>query len=429
MTAVDRAGLFRAAQRSALAQLENNAASFGSRFPGDTSQGQVYRPRQQDGHWEGSNVGWSTGFWNGMCWLGYEMSGRHAFRSCAQQQNASFAQRLVRRIDLNRHELGMLYGPSFVAAYRVTGNPWYRSQVLEAAKLLQARFLPEPGVVQAWGRLDDAREQGRIIIETVMNTPLLHWASAQTGNPVFAEAAARHLARSRELLVRRDGSIRQSCHLGLAGGQPHTYQAWQAQSEDTCWARGQAWAIYGFALNHRMAPGLGLLDAAREMADYLLSRMPADGVLHWDLALDWRSGQQRDSSAASIAVCGLLELAGQLGEGGARYREAALEMLESLVHTCAAPLGHGKGLLSHGVYSLPEGRGVDESNLWGDYHYLEALARVNHGWSSFWHVAGPAAADAIAAQQAPLWADYDFLGALPRVASQQRSFWRADALT
>ena len=208
MTAVDRAGLFRAAQRAALAQLENNAASFGTRFPGDTSQGQVYRPRQMKGHWEGSNVGWSTGFWNGMCWLGYEMSGRQAFRAFAQQQNASFAQRLARRIDLNRHELGMLYGPSFVAAYRITGNPWYRGQVLEAAKLLQARFVPEPGVVQPWGRLDDAREQGRLIIETVMNMPLLHWASARTGNPSYAEAATRHLARSRELLVRRDGSIR-----------------------------------------------------------------------------------------------------------------------------------------------------------------------------------------------------------------------------
>jgi unsaturated chondroitin disaccharide hydrolase len=426
MTAVDRAGLFRAAQRAALAQLENNAASFGSRFPGDTSQGQVYRQRQHDGHWEGSNVGWSTGFWNGMCWLGYEMSGRPAFRAFAQQQNASFAQRLVRRIDLNRHELGMLYGPSFVAAYRVTGNSWYRSQVLEAAKLLQARFLTEPGVVQAWGRLDDAREQGRIIIETVMNMPLLHWASAQTGNPAYTQAAARHLARSRELLVRSDGSIRQSCRLGLRGAQSHTYETWQAQGEETCWARGQAWALYGFALNHRMAPGLGALETARDMADYLLSRMPADGVLHWDLALDWRSGQQRDSSATSIAVCGLLELAEQLGDCGARYREAALDMLESLVRNCAAQSGSGKGLLAHGVYSLPEGRGVDESNLWGDYHYLEALARCNHGWSSFWHA--PAAARE-AAQEAPLWADYDFLGAVPYAASKQRSFWRADALT
>lgn len=412
MTAVDRAGLFRAAQRAALAQLENNAASFGARFPGDTSQGQIYRPRQQAGHWDGENVGWSTGFWNGMCWLGYEMSGRHAFRAFAQQQNASFAQRLVRRIDLNRHELGMLYGPSFVAAYRVTGHTWYRGQVLEAAKLLLARFDPEPGVVQPWGRLDDAREQGRIIIETVMNMPLLHWASAQTGHPAYAEAAARHLARSRELLVRRDGSIRQSCLLGAAGAQSQSCQSWQPHSEDSCWSRGQAWAIYGFALNHRMAPRLGLLETARDMADYLLSRMPADGVLHWDLALDWRSGQQRDSSATSIAVCGLLELAQQLGDSGARYREAALDMLESLARTCAAPTGHGKGLLSHGV---------DESNLWGDYHYLEALARVNHEWSSFWH-------DAVSVAESTAVDHFGFLGALPCMAGNQRSLLRADAL-
>jgi len=423
MAVDERTALFRAAQRAALTQLENNAASFGTRFPGDTSSGQVYRPRQQPGYWEGSNVGWSTGFWNGMCWLGYEISGRAALRSFAQQQNASFAQRLARRIDLNRHELGMLYGPSFVAAYRITGNPWYRGQALEAARLLQARFLPQSGVVQAWGRLDDARERGRIIIETVMNMPLLHWASAQCGNAAYTESAACHLARSRELLVRRNGSIKQSCQLGAGGSQPHRYQAWQAQSEDSCWARGQAWALYGFALNHRMAPGLGLLETAREMAEYLLARMPPDGVCLWDLELDWRSGQERDSSATAIAACGLLELAGQLGEGGARYRETALAMLESLVRTCAAPSGHGRGLLAHGVYSLPEGRGVDESNLWGDYHYLEALARVNHGWSSFWLDQSPARAEA--APDAPLWADYDYPGILPRKLLGSR---HADAL-
>ena len=249
---------------------------------------------------------------------------------------------------------------------------------------------------------------------------------AGTSSPAFAAAAGQHLARSRELLVRRDGSIRQSCRPSGAGGE-HRYQAWQAHSEDSCWARGQAWALYGFALNHQMAPELGLLATARELAEYLLARLPADGVCHWDLELDWRSGQERDSSATAIAVCGLLELAGQLGAAGARYREAALAMLERLVRTCAAPAGHRKGLLAPGVYSLPHQRGVDESNLWGDYHYLEALARVNHGWSSFWLYEGPAHAQSAPEQALPLWGDFDFLAALPRGAAHQKSFWRAAA--
>ena len=260
-----------------------------------------------------------------------------------------------------------------------------------------------------------------------MNIPLLYWASAQTGDPAFAESAASHLARSRDLLVRRNGSIKQSCQLGQGGAQ-HKFQAWQAQSEDTCWARGQAWALYGFALNHRMAPGMGLLETAREMAQYLLARLPADGILHWDLELDWRCGQQRDSSASAIAVCGLLELADQLGEAGARYRDAALEMLENLVRLCAAPTGPGRGLLAHGVYSLPEGRGVDESNLWGDYHYLEALARVNHGWTSYWLHQGVAPVEAQPVRVAPPWADCSFPGAVPRAVARQPGFRRADAL-
>jgi unsaturated chondroitin disaccharide hydrolase len=423
----NRKDLFQAAQAAALAQHENNVATFGTRFPDDTSKRQVYRERQHSGYWGGANVGWSTGYWNGMSWLAYELSGNPFFRSGAQQQNASFAQRLARRIDLNRHELGMLYGPSFVAAYRATGNPWYCGQVLQAARMLQVRFEPKAGFLQAWGRLDDERERGRIIIETVMNTPLLHWASSQSGDPAFADAASSHLLRTRELLVRRNGSIKQSCQLDAEGIHPPRYQSWQAQGEDTCWARGQAWAIYGFALNHRMAPGFGFLETAREMAEYLLARMPPHGICQWDLGLDWRSGQPQDSSASAIAVCGLLELAGQLGEAGARYRQAALDMLESLVRQCAAGAGHGKGLLAHGVYSLPQGRGVDESNLWGDYHYLEALARVNRDWTSFW-LDGSRAVRPAPAADTPLWADYDFPDVLPRLRAAQPHFYCKDGV-
>jgi len=384
-----RAELFRDAEAAALVQVENNGVCFGTRFPDDTTKGQQYKLRQVAGYWSGSNVGWTTGFWTGMGWLAHEISGRFVFRQWAQSHYSSFAQRLALRVDLGYHDLGFLFGPTCVAAHRITGEWRYRALAMEAATILQARFLPRAGVIQAWGRLDDEKEQGRIIIDTVMNLPLLHWTSAQTGDARFTDAARAHLAKTRELLVRADGSTAHSCHLDIESGEVLRVSTVQGLADDSCWSRGQAWAIYGFALNHRHVPELRLLDTACAMADYLLAHMPEDGVCQWDLSLDWRLGVQRDSSASAIAVCGLLELAGQLppGRDRERYQQAALHMLEGLVLHCAAPLRNTYGLLSHGVYSLPEGRGVDEANLWGDYYYLEALARVSRNWSSFWHAA------------------------------------------
>jgi unsaturated chondroitin disaccharide hydrolase len=159
-------------------------------------------------------------------------------------------------------------------------------------------------------------------------------------------------------------------------GQPLRGETEQGSADDSCWARGQAWGIYGFALNHRYTGDPTLLDAARRCADRFLSHLPADGVAYWDLEFGDGSGEERDSSAAAIAVCGLFEL------GGERYRSAALRILGSLIDGYAAT---ESALLRHGVYDKPKGIGVDEGTLWGDYFYLEALTRVTRpDWKDHW---------------------------------------------
>lgn len=389
-----QARLFQTAQAAALAQLERHAVGYGAGFPDDTATDGVYRLRRAPGFPEGANVGWTTGFWTGMGWLAHELSGRSVFRQWAQGHHASFASRVALHTDLDHHDLGFLYGPS-VAAFGITGEGRHRALALGAAQVLAERFLPAAGVIQAWGRIgdrSDQRDQGRIIIDTLMNLPLLHWASAESGDARYGDAARSHLARTLALLLRPDGSSAHSCHIDLDTGEALRISTVQGHGSDSCWARGQAWGVYGLALNHRHAPEQGALDAACRMADHMLAHLPDDGVCQWDLALDWRGGEQRDSSASAIAVCGLLELAEQLPPGARsrHYRETALHMLQGLAAGCAAPPGPGRGLLLHGVYSYPEGRGVDEANLWGDYYYLEALARVNAGWRSYW--SGSAAA-------------------------------------
>ncbi len=370
----------------ALCQLEANLPRYGVHFPDDTTRRNHYTLRQWEQLPPGANSGWTSGFWTGMLWIAYELSGIAAFREHAAGQLPSFADRLERRIQIDHHDLGFLYTPSAIAAWRITGDAGAHAMALRAAGCLMARYLPKAGIIQAWGDLDDPQQRGRIIIDCLMNLPLLHWAGARSGMPAYRGAALSHLRRSRDFLVRPDHSSFHTYYFDPDSGEPLRGSTAQGKSDDSCWARGQAWGIYGFALNHRHAPELGLLDVARQQADYFLRRLPAHGIAFWDLAYGEGSGEPWDSSASAIAACGLLELAEQLPPGAARthYHDAALHILHGLAARCAAQRPGSDALLLHGVYSKPHGQGIDEANLWGDFFYLEGLARVTRGWTSYW---------------------------------------------
>ncbi|OFA03291.1 glycoside hydrolase family 88 protein [Duganella sp. HH101] len=375
-----------AALQAALTQLSANLPRYTMLFPDDTSHANHYEPRRFEHYADGANTGWTTGFWTGMLWMAHELSGKAEFREAALAQLPSYGERLAKRINIDHHDLGFLYMPSCVAAYRITGDEGARKMALDAADHLMQRYLPKAGIIQAWGDLSDPQQRGRIIIDCLMNLPLLHWAGGKERRSSYKAAAMTHALRSRDYLVRSDDSSFHTFHFDPQTGAPLRGSTAQGWSDDSCWARGQAWGIYGFALNHRYAPHLGLLQVAMRQADYFLRRLPANGIAYWDLAFDERSGEPWDSSASAIAVCGLLELSDQLEEGEPRrrYRAAALHILDGLVRLCAAQPGDSNALLLHGVYSKPHGHGVDEANLWGDFFYLEALSRVARGMAGYW---------------------------------------------
>jgi unsaturated chondroitin disaccharide hydrolase len=251
-----------------------------------------------------------------------------------------------------------------------------------------ARYLDQIGVFQAWGMLDDPQLRGNTIIDSLMNMPLLYWASAQTGDPRFAAAATRHAMRLREDVVREDDSTFHTFYWDVATGEPLRGSTAQGYADDSCWARGQAWAIYGFALNHRYTVDEAFLEVAQRCADYYLDRLPADHVAYWDLVFGDGSDEERDSSAAAIAVCGLHELARYLPDGDRRqrYERAAEKMLASLIADYTPrDQPEWNTLLLHGVYDKPKAIGVDEGSLWGDYFYLEALVRMlKPDWEIYW---------------------------------------------
>jgi unsaturated chondroitin disaccharide hydrolase len=373
----------------ALDTIQANIKTFGAHYPDDTSTKNVYalrRPRY--GFQEGANFGWTTSFWPGQLWLAYELTGEELYREEGEKHLQNFLNRLENEIDLDHHDIGFLYSLACVAPFRITGNERAKEGAIQAAEVLMRRYMPKIGVFQAWGAMDHPEMRGNTIVDSLMNTPLLYWASEQSGDKRFAEAAHRHTSRVQEDLLRPDNTTFHTFYWDVETGAPLRGKTAQGYADASCWARGQAWASYGFALNYRYTKEASFLEAGQRCTDYFLEHLPEDSVVYWDLVFDDGSKEERDSSAAAIAVCALLELSRHLAnsEAGQRYQTAADMILASLIANYA-PCDPSKSnaLLLHSVYSKPQGNGVDEGSLWGDYFYLEGITRrLKPDWNVYW---------------------------------------------
>jgi unsaturated chondroitin disaccharide hydrolase len=364
---------------AALDRVDRTLPCFTERFPAPSSINGFYPAIGNDE--------WTNGFWTGMLWLAWELRGSARYRIAAEAQVASFVSRLARRINVDHHDLGFLYSLSACAAYRLTGSKVGRSAGIGAARLLLDRFDPIARVIQAWGDMNDPDQRGRMIIDCNLNLPLLYWASAETGDKSYREAADAHLERAAQLLVRPDGSTFHTFYVDTSNGDPRFGSTHQGHSDDSCWSRGQAWGIYGFALGFRHTGKHELVELAARLADYFLERLPSDSIACWDLIFTDDNETPRDSSAAAIAACGLIELSSALPPRDCRrkkYEQAAWRIMRSLHNSYLAPLSGSNALLAHAVYHMPNNVGVDESCIWGDYFYLEALMRLRRPWLPYW---------------------------------------------
>jgi unsaturated chondroitin disaccharide hydrolase len=334
------------------------------------------------------NVEWTPGFWTGLLWLAHQQTGDAMYRDSALALIPSFGARLAAGgAGVDTHDLGFLYTLSCNAAWTQTGSAEARALAVRAADLLAARYWKGGRIFQAWGRLDDAAERGRIIVDSTMNMPLLFSAAREDERSVYRDMAVNHLDQCARLLVRPDGSTYHTYFVDTETGKGLYGKTEQGLSDQSCWARGQAWGIYGFALAYRHTRDDRFRETARQLARHFLDRLPADGICRWDLYLRDEERQERDTSAAAIAASGLLELSGLL-DAGDRDRSAlsgaAAEMLDTLSSHYLATDPDEDGILSGGVCHRPQGHGVNECCLWGDYFYVEALARRTTAWSSFW---------------------------------------------
>jgi unsaturated chondroitin disaccharide hydrolase len=246
--------------------------------------------------------------------------------------------------------------------------------------MLLRRYRPTGRYIQAWGDVGDPTEGGRAIIDTMMNLPLLFWASEQTGDPAYRQAAKTHAETTRRYLLRPDGASYHTFFFDQRSGEPIGPRTHQGYADDSLWARGQAWAIYGFALAAEWCQEERFLAAAQQSARRFMAELPPDGVPTWDLRLPADAPHYRDSSAGAIAAGGMLRLARLDHE----FRSAALALLDALVTHCLETQPEAQGLLRHGTYHVHKGWGVDTHFICGDYFFLEALLSLEGKAPDFW---------------------------------------------
>ncbi|MCX7708424.1 MAG: glycoside hydrolase family 88 protein [Clostridia bacterium] len=362
-----------------LNKIDQNLETFTYKFPAPASINNVYPAID--------NTDWTSSFWTGMLWLAYEISGDDKYRKIAEIQLADYKKRIEVKICTDTHDLGFLYTLSCVAAYKLTGNEEARNTALKAADLLMTRYFEKAGIIQAWGDLNDPGNRGRMIIDCCMNLPLLYWATEMTGDGKYYNAAWNHVNQAAKYIVREDASSFHTYYMDVETGEPRFGKTAQGYSDNSCWTRGQAWGIYGLVLSYVYTGDWKLIELNKKITNYFLNRLPEDYICYWDLIFT-EGNEERDSSGAAIAACGILEMAKHLPLTDPYrevYQNASLNIIQSLSENyTSASCPESNGLLLHAVYAKPDGKGIDECNIWGDYFYFEALVRLVKDWKLYW---------------------------------------------
>lgn len=377
------------ALRFSAGQVIRNLPDFTYKFQKAYSENGFYKPID--------NNYWTTGFWTGEIWLAYEYMKEKGdpladqLREAGEIQIDSFLNRIEKKIEVDHHDMGFLYSPSCVAGYKLIGSTKGREAAIKAADQLITRYHPVGEFIQAWGPMD-APENYRLIIDCLLNLPLLYWASEETGDAKYKEIAEKHIHTAIANVIREDYSTWHTFFFDMETGAPDHGATCQGYRDGSAWARGQAWGIYGCALAYKYTKRKEYIDIFKHVAQYYLEHLPRDMVPFWDLEFTDGDDQPRDSSSASIAACGMLEMTKSMGEEDAAvYRRYAQQMMRSLYDAYAVrdeKLSNGLVLHStysnHSPYNTCNHYGVDECNSWGDYFYMEALTRLHKDWILYW---------------------------------------------
>jgi unsaturated chondroitin disaccharide hydrolase len=330
---------------------------------------------------------WTAGFWPGLLWLLYSENGNDDLRHLAEQCEDQLDQVIQDYYRLD-HDIGFMWTLTSLARYKLLKQENSKRRAFLAANLLAARFNIQGRYIRAWNPWREGEDNaGLAIIDCTMNLPLLFWASSIGGDPRYRHVAEAHLETVLEHFIRPDGSVYHIVNFDPFSGACVEKHGGQGLAAESAWSRGAAWAIYGLTLGYHHTGHKIYLDAAKRVTHFFMAHLPEDHVPYWDFRLPAdHPGRFRDSSAGACAASGLLLLSEKVSEVEAPiYRNQAIRMLESLYKNYGAWEDRAQeGLILHGTSNFPEEKNIDVPLIYGDYFFVEGLARLKGMKDLFW---------------------------------------------
>ncbi len=315
---------------------------------------------------------WTVGFFPGSLWYAYEITRDSFFLSQANR----FTRELGPVSEINStHDLGFMVFCSFGNGYRITGNPSFAEKIIEASDNLASRFNPKVGAIRSW---DWGNWEFPVIIDNMMNLEMLLWAYDYSGTELYREVAIQHANTTLKNHFRDDFSTYHVVDFDTIHGDVNIKQTHQGYSNESSWARGQAWALYACTMIYKYTSDATYLKCAKEIGAYILTheRMPEDFIPYWDFDDPKIPYTYRDASSASVMACAFLSLSHYVSSGlSKQYLKMAENILRSLCSEqyLSKTGGNGYFILQHSVGNFPGNSEVDVSINYADYYFLEAL--------------------------------------------------------
>jgi len=325
----------------------------------------------------GDIYNWRSGFWPGIEWYLYESTKEDNWKKQAEKTTESLQGILDRPVA--NHDLGFQFYCSYGNGYRLTGNPAYKQILLRAADSLARLFNPVVGTILSWPyRVKQNNWPHNTIIDNMMNLELLFWAAKNGGDKKLYDLAVSHATVTMQNHFRPDFSAYHVLVYDDKTGKPIKGVTHQGYADNSMWARGQAWAIYGFTMTYRETGRKDFLQTAVNAASIYLKRLPGDQIPYWDFDDPAIPAAPRDASAAAITASALLELSALCGEPvlAKKFKQAAIAMLQELAsgHYLAREKNHA--FLLHSTGNKPGNKDIDVPIIYADYYFLEALLRL-----------------------------------------------------
>lgn len=347
---------------------------LGEKIPYRTADGKYQMDYgKKDIYW------WTNGFWSGILWKMYHVTGKELYRRSAEAAEKTLDKALYGFTGLH-HDTGFMWLHSAVADYRLTGSEESRVRGLMAANILAGRYNPAGQYIRAWN--PECVEQGEdctgwIIVDSMMNIPLLYWASEELKDPRFYYIAKSHADTVRRTLVREDGSCAHIACLNPDTGELERILPGQGYSETSSWSRGQSWILYGFALSYRYTKDVSYLDTAKRTAHYFIANSALTGFLPLCDFRQPENPQYLDTSAGLCAACGLLEIAEHVDEAEKwLYRSYAERIVKAIAERCCDWNPDTDSIVQQCKVDYHSSKDCQTDLIYADYFLAEAVLRL-----------------------------------------------------